>query len=342
MPSDQTEPLPQPSHGGPHVVLLGAGASRAAFPGGDKSGRKLPLLPDLIEVCGLGPVLDSFGVPYGDENFEALYSRLATTSLNADCLAVIELSIFRYFERLEVPKQPTLYDHLVLSLREQDAIVTFNWDPFLWQALARVSKHAPTPIPIFLHGNVAVGYCRNHKPVTLGWRNNTCGVCQRPLEDSKLLYPVAQKNYNSDPFLVDAWSEVQRYLKHTFVFSIFGYSAPDTDVEAKTLLQHGWGNADDRFAEQIEIIDIKPVEELQRTWRPFIHTEHFHVCRSFYESVIAKFPRRSSEAMWDALLMNRPHQERPLPQMADWPELLAWFQPLIEQERQFNQGPTAK
>ncbi len=298
-------------------------------------------MPDVVETCCLEPILDSFGVGYAGENFEGLYSRLAADPANAECMAALENTIFRYFERLELPDEPTLYDHVVLSLRAKDVIVTFNWDPLLWQSLVRVSKHAPTPIPIFLHGNVAVGYCRNHKPVTVGWRSNACGRCRQPLAKSKLLYPVTQKDYNSDPFLVDAWSEVQRYLKHAFVFTIFGYSAPDTDVEAKSLLQAGWGNVDDRFVEEIEIIDIKPVDELRRTWRPFIHPEHFHVCRSFYASVIATFPRRSCEAMWDALLMGKPHEERPLPKDATWPELLAWFQPLIEQERKAPPSPSS-
>ena len=34
----------------PHVVMLGAGASVAAFPNGDKNGRKVPLMKDLVGV----------------------------------------------------------------------------------------------------------------------------------------------------------------------------------------------------------------------------------------------------------------------------------------------------
>src|SRR5579859_4661418 len=37
----------------PHVVILGAGASRAAFPDGDAKKRRLPLMADLIECLGL-------------------------------------------------------------------------------------------------------------------------------------------------------------------------------------------------------------------------------------------------------------------------------------------------
>jgi hypothetical protein len=42
----------------PHIVLLGAGASRAAFPNGDRNGMKLPLMCDLVEMLGLDSVLD--------------------------------------------------------------------------------------------------------------------------------------------------------------------------------------------------------------------------------------------------------------------------------------------
>jgi hypothetical protein len=42
-----------------HLVVLGAGASRAAFPKGDQNGKKLPLMADLVEVLQLeGLLLD--------------------------------------------------------------------------------------------------------------------------------------------------------------------------------------------------------------------------------------------------------------------------------------------
>jgi len=36
----------------PHVVILGAGASKAAFPDGDKNRNPLPLLDDLPNIVG--------------------------------------------------------------------------------------------------------------------------------------------------------------------------------------------------------------------------------------------------------------------------------------------------
>jgi hypothetical protein len=37
----------------PHVVILGAGASLAAFPNGDRNGRRLPLMKDFVDVVAL-------------------------------------------------------------------------------------------------------------------------------------------------------------------------------------------------------------------------------------------------------------------------------------------------
>ena len=38
-----------PKNSRPHLVILGAGASYAAFPNGDKNGRKLPLMNNIVE-----------------------------------------------------------------------------------------------------------------------------------------------------------------------------------------------------------------------------------------------------------------------------------------------------
>jgi hypothetical protein len=46
-----------------------------------------------------------------------------------------------------------------LSLREKDVIATFNWDPLLFAACARNHTRTKLPYIIYLHGNVAIGYC---------------------------------------------------------------------------------------------------------------------------------------------------------------------------------------
>lgn len=44
--------------GSPHVVVLGSGASRAAFLNGDAEGRKVPLMNELIDCLELGSIFN--------------------------------------------------------------------------------------------------------------------------------------------------------------------------------------------------------------------------------------------------------------------------------------------
>ncbi len=125
------------SFGKPHVVLLGAGASYAAFPKGDRNGRKLPLLRDFVEVIGLEDLVKEVGISPPYDDFERIYSEIAIDPSWSDLRERIDQIVFSYFEALELPDEPTLYDHLVLSLRPKDVIATFNWDPFLWSACHR-------------------------------------------------------------------------------------------------------------------------------------------------------------------------------------------------------------
>src|ERR1044071_7849227 len=92
----------------PHLVLLGAGASRAALPDGDASGQKLPLMNDFVDcVPGIRSIIG------GDvQNFEEAYSLIASDPGRAsDCLQ-LERLIYEYFAALRLPETPTLYDHL--------------------------------------------------------------------------------------------------------------------------------------------------------------------------------------------------------------------------------------
>jgi hypothetical protein len=108
--------------GRPHVVLLGAGASRAAFPQGDKNGLRLPLICDFVEVLGLASILKRSRIDFIGRNFEDVYSDLCEKPEHRGVRDEIENRIRDYFSRMELPDAPTLYDYLVLSLREKDVI----------------------------------------------------------------------------------------------------------------------------------------------------------------------------------------------------------------------------
>jgi hypothetical protein len=107
----------------PHVVILGAGASKAAFPRGDPNGRVVPVMQQLTECLGLVPSLKAAGF-VDPKNFEAIYDELATTGRNPTLVSEIEERVRQYFESMLLPTDVTLYDRLILSMRET---ATFNW-----------------------------------------------------------------------------------------------------------------------------------------------------------------------------------------------------------------------
>ena len=186
-----TEARP-PDMGKPHVVILGAGCSRAALPDGDANGLRLPLMQDFLQtVTPLRDLFEKSGISYERRNFEEVYSELAETSAS-EILEAADTIIQDYFSSLALPSQPTLYDRLLLSLRKRDVVATFNWDPFLIQAFSRNALlHKAGPQLIFLHGNVMVAFCAKHS--NQGPVGNCCPVCGEPLKRSKLLYPIKRK-----------------------------------------------------------------------------------------------------------------------------------------------------
>lgn len=315
--------------GRPHVFILGAGASRAAFPDGDAGGRQLPLMNDLVEKLGFDHDLALHGLrPPG--NFEELYATISSEGKYADLVNVIESRVQAYFEDLRLPKTATLYDRLVLSLRGKDVIATFNWDPFLFDACARNAHTGVLPHTFFLHGNVRVGYCAEHR--NAGEWFARCTDCGERFQRSRLLFPVTKKNYQEDPYIGAQWRNLKSALKDAYMLTIFGYSAPQSDTEAVTLMKEGWGQPAERNLEEIEIIDIKPREELEKMWSPFIHTHHFRTYVRWCESWAANYPRRTCEAMWSTLMENNPRPPSPLPGDRTLDGLWTWLRPLCDAE----------
>ena len=91
----------------------------------------------------------------------------------------------------------------------------------------------------------------------------------------KLLYPIATKNYEEDPYIASQWRTLKTAFQKAFIFTIFGYAAPESDRAARDIMEGAWGLTEDRDLEQIEFIDLKAEEELIETWKPFIHTHHY-------------------------------------------------------------------
>jgi hypothetical protein len=329
-------------NGGRHVVILGAGASIAScIHNSEKNGKSLPSMLNLIEVVGLQDIVDDFDEELRDANFETLFSNLFTKDPDSKHLKEIELRVSSYFGSLVLPESPTIYDYLVLSLRSKDHIATFNWDPFLYQAFCRNSTFTKNvPYMSFLHGSAALGY--NKELDESGPSNYYAdSAFTQKFEPTKLLYPIGQKDYTSDPFINKEWERTKDWVgdENTKIMTVFGYGAPVTDLEAVDLLSKSWGSKDKRNMEQFEMINVESMEDCRRKWKKFIHTHHYDYMDSYFDSRLAKFPRRTFESythQFRAMTPSEAFQKaNPVPNnFKSIEQMWEWFSPLIEAEQQ--------
>jgi hypothetical protein len=325
-------------HGGKrHVVILGAGASYAAtLRNPERSGKSLPLMKNLIDVCGLNGIVDALpeDVRLLRDNFETFYSELHTHKELENERKHIEFEIYKYFESMDLPDTPTIYDYLILALRRgKDVIASFNWDPFLYKAYLRNFDFVKSPSILFLHGNVAIGYDKESK------LSGPAGIVKQ-LVPTQILFPVTKKDYNSDEYIKGQWDVLGERLSEASCVTVFGYSAPKTDVEAIELLQNAWGAVEERNMEQFEFIDVQAREQLLESWKTFVHSHHYDYSNNYFESTLAYHPRRTVESYnhWSSPLSpNEVFQDgNKIPNnFESLEQLWEWHQPLIEAERAF-------
>jgi len=324
-------------NGRPIVVLLGAGASKAACPVGDRHGRPVPVMNELIDAVGLRPMLEEQNISFDSPDFEAVYGDLAAAPANAGLIERIDQRVFEYFASLELPEQPTVYDHLLVSLRPKDYIITFNWDPLICQAIARIRWRAGAPKVLCLHGNVALAYCFCYNPFAIGCRGDRCPQCGGDLGPSSLLFP-SLKDYESEP-VRSLWAAARQKLRDAALFTVFGYSAPVSDAAAIDLVRSAWDNAAKRVIADTDVIDIKAMnpdsrKQLESQWEPFIHNQYANFMADFWTSRIARSPRRTVEAMIASQLDIEYLEECTLPNETDWDGFWEFYGPLIAREHE--------
>lgn len=328
--------------GGRHVVILGAGASIAStFRNPELSGKRLPSMDNFIDLVGLRDIVESIPSKLKATNFEELYSKLHKNNPRSDEILEIERRVYDYFKDMKLPDEPTIYDHLVLSLRPKDLIATFNWDPFLYQAFVRNNNIAEMPYMSYLHGSVALGYSKEDKRAgPAGWYSK---ATKNYFEPTRLLYPVDQKNYNQDEFISMEWERLSAWLNSdaTKRVTIFGYGAPKSDYEAVKILDDAWGGRDERNMEQFEIIDIRDEQVVRDSWDNFINSHHYDYSMDYFESSLAYNPRRTSESYFQHILPNSPEEafseSNPIPNnIKTMAELWEWHRPLIEAELEWK------
>jgi hypothetical protein len=293
-------------------------------------------MDDFIDVVGLRDVLGPDSSEGEQHNFEAVYSKLYDIDPTSPVLAEIERRVEDYFGSLALPSTPTLYDYLMLALRPKDLIATFNWDPFLYQAFCRNGKIGRLPLLSFLHGSVAIGYSPElRKAGPAGAFADP--ACTHEFVPTRLLYPVTRKAYNADEFIAREWRRLERWLQRAKRITIFGYGAPQTDVEAVALMGAAWGDPNQRNLEQTEMIDVQPEGVLIKRWERFIHTHHYDYWTDYFQSSLAQFPRRTGESFMHQYLPTTPEEAfqepNPIPeQFETLEEMWEWHRPLFEAE----------
>ncbi|GBF40720.1 hypothetical protein LPTSP1_37380 [Leptospira johnsonii] len=321
-----------------HVFLLGAGASIAALPKGDKNGRFLPNLKNVSEFLDLTDEIKSYGLNAYSEDFEALYSYIYDKGQFDSLKSKIEKGVRDYFEKIDLPDEVNLYDNLLFSLRKKDIIASFNWDPLLIKAYERNYKFKDyLPNIVFLHGNVWHNYCE--KDDLLFPKSTMCPKCGAKSNDLPILFPVEHKDYNSDFLIKGSWDSLRASLKDHFLFTIFGYSGPKTDIEARSLLKDAWDqNAVKEFADT-EIIDIKSKTEIEENWDEFLYSHHYSIYQEIEEGYSFIFPRRSCEALFSLTQMLEHWPENRFPKFDKLSQLHDWIQPLLEDEKRVENNP---
>jgi hypothetical protein len=199
----------------------------------------------------------------------------------------------------------------MLSLRPKDIIVTFNWDPLLPQAYKRW-RHLGAVLPelLFLHGNIDIGFDRDKN--VFGFMSDE-PYPGRKLVPTRLLYPVDQKDYNADTFIAEQWKKTTDYLAEAYYVTVYGYSAPTIDVEARALLLKSWKENPTRELAQLSIVDIREPSEVEISWADFIIESHSGASRDFSYSNLMRHPRRSCEAFAFATLQQDPWREDQFP-----------------------------
>ena len=319
-----------PRYNAPHVVLLGAGASKASFQEGDRNGQLVPLMNELS--CVLGDTWHNLEkhIPGTEEGFEAQFTWLRTQSKYRRDLKRIEQLLHSYFHNLELPTHATIYDHLVLGLRRKDIIATFNWDPFLMLAHRRNRHVTDLPDIRFLHGCVSCANCIEHD--ILGILGEQCPKCGRMLQSGGLLFPDKEKDYAENSLISRDWNALTDRLTKAFHLTIFGYSGPATDHLAKKLLLEQWEKSRLRQFSHVEIIDVSPANVLRRNWQDFIPFHHEMIVSSFWDSTIAKWPRRTAEYKFAASLAAKPSEEIGPNRTSNLEKLQKWYAEIARAE----------
>lgn len=92
----------------PHVFILGAGATIAAIPNGDKNGLRCSVMNNFLEELDLLDILSGVKLNTKSRNLEDIYSELDTIPEYTSIKYELENRIIQKFSQYVLPEQPTI------------------------------------------------------------------------------------------------------------------------------------------------------------------------------------------------------------------------------------------
>ena len=200
------------------------------FPNGDLHGRPVPLLRDVATELGLASRFPDGLRDLAGSDFEAAYSRLHDR--DPELTQEIDEQVRAYFAELELPTEATIYDALLLSLRDQGRSVHVQLGsvpvPGAPSASSRRSTQRFAPNRLVPPRQRGRRFCGEHEQVR-GIPGSSCWHCGKTLLSGRLLFPVEHKDYQDGSMIEREWEAAQGYLPHAFMLTVFGYSAPETE-----------------------------------------------------------------------------------------------------------------
>ena len=291
-------------------------------------------LPAVVGDCWADLVVRA-SPPQGD--FEYQFSWISSHGGFESDLRIIEERIESHFSSMVLPDEATIYDHLVLGLRGKDLIATFNWDPFLLQACRRNRDVAELPDVRFLHGSVNFATCSEHD--VIGVIGEECPTCHHSLVRSGLFFPDYDKDYSRDEIIARDWNFATNTLASAFHLTIFGYRGPRTDFKARKLILDSWNESPSYDINHVEIIDIADYDQVIENWREYFPHYHSLIQTKFWDSSVARWPRRTTEWKHLASLYGIPCEYIEPPRTTDLALLQEWYAELAHAEEAENKLP---
>ena len=120
-----------------------------------------------------------------------------------------------------------------------------------------------------------------------------------------LLYPIKEKNYDQNKYIREAWNQACEFIHYAERITFFGYSAPKSDVVAVNRISESLSRSPYKKIKKVEIINIDNEDKLMTSYSRLIPScIQTNYVKSYYDSSLAKYPRRTSDYLFHTLQCN--------------------------------------